>query len=197
MTKQAHFGPDALKFLADLAKHNEREWFEAHRERFERSLRDPFVAFLVDFAPRLARLSERFVIDARPHGGSLARIHRDMRFTDIPYKTALSAHFHHDKAKEGARPSFFLSLEPGRSFVGGGVREPSAAALKKLKKAVGGNEERWAKVTKGLQIERFTAKIPLSDDQVTSARFIEEVVAACKRLAPFVGFVTEAVGARL
>jgi uncharacterized protein (TIGR02453 family) len=110
MNKQ-HFTPDALQFLRELALHNERPWFETQRERFAASLRDPFVAFLVDLKPRLADVNAGFVVDSRTHGGSLARIHRDMRFAvdGQPYKTALSAHFAHDDDRRAQRSSSISS----------------------------------------------------------------------------------------
>jgi uncharacterized protein (TIGR02453 family) len=197
--KHAHFSPDALRFLHDLDVHNERDWFNAHKERFESSLHAPYLAFLTDLAPRLERVSPRFKVDPKPVGGSLARIYKDMRFVrdGLPFKTALSAHFAHEKAKPGAQPSFYMALAPGKSFVAGGVRNPDADATKRLKAKVLKEEARWRKVRAGLDVDRFVAKIAVPDVDVASPHFVTDVVAACKRLAPFVEFVTEAVGLRM
>jgi uncharacterized protein (DUF2461 family) len=193
-----HFPPDALQFLRDLAVHNDRAWFETQRERFALSLRDPFVAFLVDLKPRLADVNAGFVVDARTHGGSLARIHRDMRFAvdGQPYKTALSAHFAHENEATGA--SFFLYLEPGCTRVGAGIRHPSAAATKALKRAMQADEAGWQAamqnvLDRGGSRERFTLSVPLADETVTTARFLDDVVAACRVLDPFVRLLCDAV----
>src|SRR5687767_4506829 len=121
---QPYFTLDAIQFLADLQQNNNKEWFDQNRERFVTSLRDPFLRFLTDLAPRMRNeVSPRFVVDAKPTGGSLARIHKDMRFAKdgMPFKSALSAHFAHENASEGAVPSFFLYVEPGNSYIGGGL----------------------------------------------------------------------------
>ena len=89
MAKKAHFDAKLFAFLRELRAHNEREWFEAHKERYLRDVSAPLQAFVLDFAPHLAKISKRFVADPRPSGGSIFRIYRDTRFTKdkSPYKT--------------------------------------------------------------------------------------------------------------
>src|SRR5687768_15476711 len=84
-----YFTPATLKFLTQLATHNERDWFNANKARFVTDVQEPALQFIADFAPRLAGLSEHLVADARPQGGSLFRIYRDTRFSKdkTPYKT--------------------------------------------------------------------------------------------------------------
>jgi hypothetical protein len=112
----------------------------------------------------------------------------------LPFKSALSAHFAHENASEGAVPSFFLYIEPGNSYIGGGVRDASGAAKKLIKKAIREQAERYQDVTGGLEPERFLLAHPLTDLQVSSDAFLEIVVANLRDLAPFVQFLTEAVG---
>ena len=77
---QPHFTPAFFGFLRQLKRHNNREWFMAHKQAYERDVREPFLAFIEDFRPRLHRVSPHFVADSRRTGGSLLRIYRDMRF---------------------------------------------------------------------------------------------------------------------
>ncbi|HEY8116555.1 MAG TPA: DUF2461 domain-containing protein, partial [Actinomycetota bacterium] len=90
-----YFDDDALAFLGDLKRHNDRAWFNEHKERYERSLRQPFLDFISDVGPELRSISPNLVADPRPSGGSLFRIHRDVRFSKdkSPYKTHAGAHF--------------------------------------------------------------------------------------------------------
>ena len=75
------FKPALFAFLRELAVNNDRVWFNANKARYERDVRDPALAFISDFAPHLAQLSEHFLADTRPVGGSLFRIQRDVRFS--------------------------------------------------------------------------------------------------------------------
>src|SRR2546429_344210 len=98
MTTQSHFDPALFAFLEALRSNNNREWFQAHKQRYGREVRDPMLRFIGDFGPHLWQISPRFVADARPNGRSLFRIHRDVRFAQDkrPYKTNAGAHFRHE-----------------------------------------------------------------------------------------------------
>ena len=106
-TEEASFGPELFSFLADLRANNDREWFAANKDRYERDLLEPSLAFIEDFAPRLDKISPHFRADARPSGGSLFRIYRDTRFSKdkSPYKTNLGIHFRHERAKDAHAPA--------------------------------------------------------------------------------------------
>jgi uncharacterized protein (TIGR02453 family) len=154
MVTTACFTPELLRFLRELASHNNREWFNANKERYERSVRDPFLRFVADLQPRLKKISPHFVADPRPVGGSMMRIYRDTRFSKdkTPYKTAVMAHFWHAKGKEGATPAFYLRLQPGDSTVGAGIWHPEPGALKRIRKAIVDDSKTWKRIKEGRQL---------------------------------------------
>ena len=87
------FPQAGLKFLSDLAAHNERTWFEAHKEEYQKTLLEPAQAFVVALGVRLQALSNGINYDTRTDGrGVLMRIHRDIRFSQdkTPYNTHIS-----------------------------------------------------------------------------------------------------------
>lgn len=88
------FSPDVPRFLAELAAHNEKAWFEANRDRYERHLLEPARAFVSDLAPLLHALDPSLSVQPRV-GGSIFRIHRDVRFSadKRPYKEELAFRF--------------------------------------------------------------------------------------------------------
>ena len=63
MAKLPSFRPDLFAFLAELKENNTREWFGANKGRYEASVRDPLLAFIAAFKPRLAKISGHFVAD--------------------------------------------------------------------------------------------------------------------------------------
>jgi uncharacterized protein (TIGR02453 family) len=147
----AYFSPDLFRFLDELERHNQRDWFEANKERYQKSVRDPFLHLVADLGPKLAKISVNLVADPKPVGGSMMRIHRDIRFAKdkSPYKTAVMAHFWHKKGKEGATPAFYLRLKPGDSGAGGGIWQPEPGALKKIRKAIVDDSARWKRIKDG------------------------------------------------
>ena len=50
------FHPTLFSFLAELELNNEREWFQDHRERYERDVREPALGFIRAMAKPLAPL---------------------------------------------------------------------------------------------------------------------------------------------
>ncbi len=150
-TATAYFAPDMFQFLRELKRNNTRDWFLRNKNRYESTVRDPVLRFIADAGPGLKRLSRYFVADARPTGGSMMRIYRDIRFArdKSPYKTAVGIHFWHAQGKEGATPAFYLHLEPGRSSVGAGVWRPESRALARIRDAITRRPKDWARATSG------------------------------------------------
>ena len=65
--------PRLFRFLRDLKKNNEREWFQENKDRYESAVREPLRAFIDDFAEPLYKISPHFRADSRKVGGSLPR----------------------------------------------------------------------------------------------------------------------------
>jgi len=149
MSDNFQFEPSLFKYLRDLKKHNERPWFKANKARYEDELRSPMLQFIEDFAPHLEKISENFLADARPIGGSLFRIHRDTRFAKdkTPYKTHAGAHFRHVCAKDVHAPGFYLHIEPGNVFMGAGIWRPYTATLGKIRDAIIADPKRWIRIS--------------------------------------------------
>src|ERR1700733_13204521 len=111
MTNKAKFSPALFKFLGELKKHNDREWFAEHKAEYEQVVQAPFLEFILRIRPQLMAVSPFLVADERAHGGSLRRVYRDIRFSKNknPYKTNAAAYFWHRAAKNRG-PGIYLQL---------------------------------------------------------------------------------------
>jgi uncharacterized protein (TIGR02453 family) len=156
MTKHAHFTPELFKFLGQLKRHNNRDWFQTNKKRYESEVRDPFLRFIEDFRPRLQKVSPHFVADPRPNGGSLLRIYRDLRFRPDadPYQTMAAARFPHVAWKQTRTPGFYLHLQAGTSFLGSGLWHPDPETRNTVREAIVKNPSQWKKI---LANKRFRA----------------------------------------
>jgi uncharacterized protein (TIGR02453 family) len=141
----AYFSDKTFKFLRALARHNDREWFHAHKADYESQLRQPFLRLLTDLQPVLAGISPHFRADPKGVGGSLFRIHRDTRFSNdkTPYKSWQGARLYHERARQVAAPSFYLHLEPGECFVGGGLWHPETGTQRRIRQFIVDNPGGW------------------------------------------------------
>ncbi|MEZ4268121.1 MAG: TIGR02453 family protein [Myxococcota bacterium] len=133
-----HFAPDLFIFLRELADHNERPWFEKQKRRYESEVRGPALDFVRAMGERLPQISAHMVADDRKVGGSLMRIHKDVRFSKDkrPYKTNVGMHFRLDVGKDVHAPGLYLHLEPGQCFVGAGLWRPEREALDAIRTAI-------------------------------------------------------------
>jgi uncharacterized protein (TIGR02453 family) len=136
------FSPAAIKFLASLARNNTREWFQGHRDAYERDVRAPLAALVEEMDVRFAELAPEIVGDPKR---SLFRIHRDVRFSNdkSPYKTSAACWFYHgdggrgvgtDTAHGGA--GFYFHMEPGRAIIGGGIWMPPRPTLARIREQI-------------------------------------------------------------
>jgi uncharacterized protein (TIGR02453 family) len=106
---QTHFTPETIKFLRGLKRHNDRDWFEARRDIYERALRQPMLAL----AEEISHAMESFAPDhVRPANKVVMRIYRDTRFSKnkLPYKTHLAAWWARRGMEKTSGGGFYLQV---------------------------------------------------------------------------------------
>jgi len=141
--------PTTFRFLRTLSRNNNRSWFHAHQDNYERHVREPFLELITDLQAPLEKISPHFRADPRKSGGSLYRIHRDTRFANdkTPYKHWAGACLFHERRREVAAPSFHLHIQPNDCFVGGGIWRPEPPTLKRLRDFLADNPAAWKRAT--------------------------------------------------
>jgi len=137
------FTTRALTFFRGLGRHNEKSWFEAHREEYEAEVRQPMRELIEDLDARLARFAPEIGGQAKR---SMFRINRDIRFSKdkSPYKTHAACWFHHLNASrsvgseaDAGSAGYYFHLQPGgKSALGAGIWMPPRPQLHKLREAI-------------------------------------------------------------
>lgn len=164
-TAFAGFGRDTITFLSELAANNNRDWFQAHKPRYEQAVREPALAFIDAIAPGLERVSPHFLASSRRTGGSLMRIYRDMRFSPnkSPYKTNVGIQFRHALGKDVHAPGFYVHIEPGGCFFGVGIWRPDSTALAKIRTRIAESPAVWKRAR---DAKTFAARFTLAGEQL-------------------------------
>ena len=144
------FHPTLFSFLAELEVNNEREWFNENRERYEQQVREPALAFIRAMASPLGRISPQLRAVDKKVGGSLMRVHRDVRFSKdkSPYKTNVGIQFRHAAGKDVHAPGLYVHLAPDECFLGAGLWRPERDALAGIRKAIAERPDVWTKIWK-------------------------------------------------
>ena len=154
-----YFTPHTMTFLRKLAQHNQRDWFEQNKMVYEETVRTPALHFINDMADELAILSPHFLAQAKKVGGSLMRVHRDVRFgmDKRPYKTNIGIQFRHERGKDVHAPGFYVHIEPNDCFVGVGIWRPDAPALGKVRDVIAEQGNNWLAVINSKQFKQYYA----------------------------------------
>lgn len=156
MAKELQFTPRFFGFLRELKANNKKEWFDANKDRYVADVRDPLLAFIAAFRPRLLGISPYLIADPKPTGGSMFRIYRDTRFSKNkePYKTVASAFFSHQTGgKDG--PGIYLHLESTTCFIGIGLWRPDPVMRTKVTDAIATKPEAWRDATSGKEFRKL------------------------------------------
>ena len=131
------FTDRTLKFLRALKRNNTREWFKAHKDKYETHVRGPMLAIIERLAVDLPRVAP----DLRASPRSMYRVYRDTRFSPdkTPYKTHVAAVFSHQVLPKHESAGLYFHLGPDQLWIGGGVYAPQTSQLHRIREHVVSN----------------------------------------------------------
>jgi uncharacterized protein (TIGR02453 family) len=155
-TSPSPFSPDSFHFLEELIANNNRQWFEANKERYIADVREPLSQFIVMMQDPLHRISKHIHVDPRPTGGSMFRIYRDTRFSKdkTPYKTQAACHFRHGNRTDAHGLGFYMHFGPNGNTVGGGVWRPPASVANLIRSRIVEHSDEWRRALGGKAFRR-------------------------------------------
>jgi uncharacterized protein (TIGR02453 family) len=211
-----YFSRELFQFLVELRFNTERSWSNAQKARYEEHVKRPLLSFITAAAPKIQRVNPS--IDR----ATIFRIYRDTRFSKdkTPYKTHAAAQFRHRAtAQDVHAPGFYLHLEPGDSFVAGGIWHPEPDAIKAVRARIAKRDPAWLafrrtrlplftddqlkRAPKGfdpshplvddLKLRSFISWIPLKDSIAMAPELMTHFVQACQKLNPLLRFLSRAL----
>ena len=211
--------PSTLRFLKDLEKNNNREWFQANKKAFEAAQDNitALVGFLIGevgkFDPAISGLDPKSCIFL---------IYRDIRFSKdkSPFKTNLGAYIS-PGGRKSMQPGYYIHIQPGQCFIAAGKHMPDAGELLKIRTAINEDPkeflaiverrgfrekfgklhgERLSRAPKGfaeespvieyLKLKSFTVYSDYKNNKlITSADFPKQVVKDFKAMFPLVDYL--------
>jgi uncharacterized protein (TIGR02453 family) len=215
--------PETIKFLADLDKNNNREWFLANKKRYDAAKKN-FAAFVdalikevAKFEPAVANFTAK---------DCTFRINRDVRFSanKAPYKNNMGASISKG-GKKSSIAGYYIHIQPGELFVAGGCWMPEAEQLKKIRDSIDYDYEVFEKIVaskeakkrfgglseeaklktapKGypkdhpgleyLKHKSFVFYQPLDSKMISKPEFLAEVVSGFKAIKPLCDYLNQAL----
>jgi uncharacterized protein (TIGR02453 family) len=207
-----------LDFLDDLSQNNNKAWFDANRERYERA-KAGFEEFVQLLIAEIGKFDDLGTLSAKE---CTFRINRDIRFSKdkTPYKTNMGASIA-PGGKKSTRQSYYFHLAPhNQSFAAGGLHMPTPEQLAKFRQAIDRDAasfkkiinakdfrqyfgpldgEKLATAPKGypkdhpeielLKLKEVVAGHRLTDKQVLAPTIVTDAARAFKALKPFLKYL--------
>jgi uncharacterized protein (TIGR02453 family) len=134
-----------FKFLRELRRNNNREWFTENKTRYQEDVRDPAVELVSQLEKPLAKSAPMLNPIAKGHGGSVMRIYRDTRFgkDKTPYKTNVGISIRHQAGKDVHAPGIYIHLDAKECFLGAGCWRPQSSVLAAIRSAIDEDPKAW------------------------------------------------------
>ena len=155
-----------LQFLRNLEKNNNREWFNENKTLYQEAQQD-VISFVEKLIEEMADFDEEMgKLEAKK---SVFRIYRDTRFSKdkTPYKTNFGAGLGMGKGNKIS--GYYLHIEPGKSFLAGGVYKPEPTVLKTIRQEISAfgdefkailEQDEFRNYFRGLSVEDKLKKVP-------------------------------------
>jgi len=125
---------ESLKFLDDLKKNNNRDWFQSQKVRYD-SYKKEYYQLVQDFLDNMKSKDESLRnLEVK---NCVFRVNRDIRFTKdkSPYKTHMGI-WMSPGTKNTNLAGYYIHIEKGASFIAAGVYSPENDDLKKIRKEI-------------------------------------------------------------
>ncbi|MEO8068361.1 MAG: DUF2461 domain-containing protein [Flavobacteriales bacterium] len=208
-----------MAFLHDLERNNDRDWFEANKERYRNAH-----ANMAAFADALiARMNTHDRLSTESGKASLMRIYNDQRFQKDrpPYAPRFGGRL--GRLKPALRGGYFFRVQPGgRSHVTCGFMGPEPDDLKLIRQDIAYDHEPWHKLLRGknlrshlgvlfgeelasaprgfakdhpaidlLRKKQFLLRRTFTDKEVLAPGFMDEVMKTYRAVRPWFDHMSE------
>ena len=155
------FSPAGLRFLRGLIRNNDREWFEARRDAYERELKEPMLTLIGEINEAMMDFAPEHVRDPRK---TMMRIYRDIRFSSDkrPYKRHVSAWWAKRGMEKTSGGGYYLQVSPKEVMISAGVYMPERAQLLAIRRWMAEHHEDYRKLLKSVLKPRRSDTEPMT-----------------------------------
>ena len=209
------FTPPSLKFLKELKKNNNRDWFNKHKNRYELA-REELKNLQAALMNEMSHQDEIAQI-------KLYRIYRDVRFSPNkdPYKTHFSGYI--ERATKWKRGGYYFQISPnGNSMAGGGFWKPEKEDLLRIRQEIANDDKPLRKIINAkafkdtftqldgeqlktaprgfdkehpavdlLRYKQFLISRQFTDKEVLNGNFVKELCKVYKKMRPFFDYMSD------
>ncbi|WP_372801802.1 DUF2461 domain-containing protein [Lutibacter sp.] len=203
-----------LEFLSRLKEHNNRDWFNEHKPKFQIEQN------------KVKQFYNSIMEQLKTHDDieqlKMYRVYRDVRFSKdkTPYKPHFAGSF--SRATKKLRGGYYLRIRPGESFLAGGFWQPNKEDLLRIRKEFEMDSQEIREIMNDKNFRNFFGKLQgdslktaprgfdkshpdldlirmkqfivvrnFSDEEVLASNFLEEIDQSYKAMRPYFNYMSE------
>jgi len=158
-----------FNFLKKLKKNNQRDWFDKNKNLYLEAQAD-MEQLVEKLIAGLSSMDKRIGSDLEAKK-CMFRIYRDTRFSKdkTPYKTHLSASINPGGKKE-ISPGYYVHIQPGNSFVCGGIWMPPPPQLAAIRQEIDYNLDEFKKILGSKEFKKLFGALDPEDRLKTTPK---------------------------
>lgn len=144
---------NVMNFLKALRRNNNKEWFNDNRKRYE-AAKEQMLFFTELMIDEVRKFDEDIPLISPKE--CLFRIFRDIRFSNdkTPYKTHMGS-FIARNGRKSERAGYYIHIEPGNSFLGGGIWHPQTEPLRAIRSEIFDNPSGFKEVIEAPDFRKY------------------------------------------
>jgi len=149
-----YFTEDYVQFFGNLTLNNNKEWFDLHRHKYEKHVREPFKVFATDLLNGMKKIDKDIEVEGTK---AMVRINKDVRFSrdESPYRNYMGVGFGIDKNDTITWPGYFISVGAVNGVeVRGGMYMPGTKIKNVIQKSMADNPEEFMKIVKSNKFKK-------------------------------------------
>ena len=161
-----------FKFLKQLSKNNNKEWFDVNRKTYE--------TCKLEFETLIKTIIDKSVVFDKQLAGleakkCLFRINKDVRFSKdkSPYKLNMGASIN-PSGKKSMIPGYYVHIEPGKSFLAGGCYQPLPEMLAAIRQEIDYNSKEFKKIISDKDFKSYFKELSQEDKLKTAPKGYEK-----------------------
>jgi uncharacterized protein (TIGR02453 family) len=145
---------NTLDFLKKLKYNNNRDWFESHKDKYLLA-KEEFEIQIDNIIKGIVKFDKQISVDLKGKDCTF-RIYKDVRFSKdkTPYKTNMGASIN-PGGKKSLEAGYYLHVEPGASFLAGGIYMPDAEILNAIRQEIDYNATPLIKILTSTAFKKY------------------------------------------
>ncbi len=154
-----------IEFLQELSKNNNREWMLENKSKYQ-TAKENFRVFMNHVGLEISEFDDSITDPEKDI--YIFRLNRDTRFSKdkSPYKTNFGG-FVSKGGRKALNPGYYLHIQPGNSFIGGGIYMPDPKKLNSIREKIYKNFDSFKEIIENKDFKQAFGELSMGEEKLS------------------------------